>query len=940
MTHPAQHSCPQCQTPQDDTSRFCKQCRFPLLTLAGKYRLMSKLGAGGMGEVYVATHIGLQRDTERVVKIVRPEVLESFGLEERFRREVEVTSMLSRRNPHIVQIYDDFGKEDGLGYYYVMEYLRGQTLGELLRQQRPLPMQLAFHVFSQLCMAVSSAHSSGIIHRDLKPGNIFLVQRDNNPHFVKVIDFGLTRYMNGTDMSSSLTQAGMGTPAYMSPEQCTNRPVDGRTDIYSMGIILYELITGRMPYMWENFSSPAAGAIVVHTMQPAISMRERAPDIQIDPALDVAVLRALGKEPHNRYSTVEEFWYAVESFALRAGLRRTPAFSDTPSQPNHQASGSQPTAAYAGVNATDWITPLPTPSMAQPMPPQPSSPGMGAVGHGSNPVGGVFYPHPTSPPPRPPTFYPPGASGPNPQQPVTPTPIAASSVVPVAPPSNPAWTNSQQGAPQSSPWVMALAGFGLACILFIAGAAAWWFGPWRNQDKSTTTDQTLAKGVTPAKRPAVRRSIKDVTKKPDTTKHPIVRKQPDSKTLAHAGDPIEKRGDNKDDSSGDDDDSDVEETQPVQRVRPRYRVPVKRRVVLAHRPARKRPHHRRVRPVRRRHVRIAMHTPPKHRVVFDHKKAIREARARAAAIQLRVKRRIERMKRKMKRLQQKNEKKLKKHQQNRTKYRQSRAKRSRRRRHRQKRAKELRRRRRISRNSRRRHNRRNNLTAQTTLRPPSGSLHRKARYYRSIVLRYDQRRRPETMAIALKAMDGLTRTYETMGKSYRSRRQYYFNTTAHFSRMKRKLGTHRTNALRHIPARAQYQIGMSWVHLYHRKPLYHSNPYTHRHRMGSLKSIMRHLHYEYRKVRRFHSPPWTLCALHRLGKIKADFARRLRHRMIPKTHPRWDERRLSRWRDDFFNESERQEREARRIFRDVVRHARRSKVHNRCVREARRAIRH
>ena len=307
--------CPQCETPlQLQGIPFCTHCRFPLKLIAQKYRLEKILAQGGFATVYLAYRIGLE--SPRVIKVLKPEFFSVNEAITRFFREVRVTGALSEDNDHIVRIYDDFGEEESIGYYYVMEYLDGSMLKDIIRPDVGLPLALTFKIFMQLCSAMAAAHQAGIIHRDLKPENIFLVQRKKNLHFVKVIDFGIAKPLTGT-MNAGLTQGAIGTPTYMAPEQCLNQTVDNRTDIYAMGIILYEMLTGSPPYRLQ--ASQGLAAWFSHISGTPESIRTRRPDLMFSEQLDQVVLKSLAKKPEERYQSFDEFADAVRA-VMPAGL--------------------------------------------------------------------------------------------------------------------------------------------------------------------------------------------------------------------------------------------------------------------------------------------------------------------------------------------------------------------------------------------------------------------------------------------------------------------------------------------------------------------------------------------------------------------------------------------------------------------------------------------
>src|SRR3954468_15478134 len=240
------------------------------LTLDEKYRLDSRIGTGGMGTVYRATHLLIDRPV--AIKVLNPRFVEDEAAQARFRREARAAGRLQHSNAVTVT---DFGSTaEGL-VYIVMELLEGRTLREQLARDAPLDVARAVSMMLQIAAAVGAAHEAGIIHRDLKPANIFIVQRKDAPPFIKVLDFGIAKLAADAlddDDTNTLTQVGamIGTPRYMSPEQCDGAKLTPTSDVYSLGIILYEMLTGTTPF---NGTTPIAIAIK-HSSEPPRHPRE------------------------------------------------------------------------------------------------------------------------------------------------------------------------------------------------------------------------------------------------------------------------------------------------------------------------------------------------------------------------------------------------------------------------------------------------------------------------------------------------------------------------------------------------------------------------------------------------------------------------------------------------------------------------------------------
>ncbi|MDT4898730.1 MAG: eukaryotic-like serine/threonine-protein kinase [Acidobacteriota bacterium] len=332
--------CPTCGQDFADEVRVCPEDGAPLQadptvaiarpvvdsllgrTLDEKYRLDERLGTGGMGTVYRATHLLIDRPV--AIKVLNSRYVEDEAAQVRFRREARAAGRLQHSNAVTVT---DFGTtSDGL-VYIVMELLEGHTLRDVLGREAPLDVARAVSIMLQISSAVGAAHAAGIIHRDLKPANIFIVQRKDAPPFVKVLDFGIAKLaaeaLDDDDDPQTLTQVGamIGTPRYMSPEQCDGAPLTPAADVYSLGIILYEMLTGTTPF---NGTSPLAIAIK-HSSQMPRSPREFV--ATIPNVLEAVVLRALEKKPEDRPANAEAFRQELYAVAERLGLEHADSLS-------------------------------------------------------------------------------------------------------------------------------------------------------------------------------------------------------------------------------------------------------------------------------------------------------------------------------------------------------------------------------------------------------------------------------------------------------------------------------------------------------------------------------------------------------------------------------------------------------------------------------------
>lgn len=280
--------------------------------LDGQFKIVQKIGTGGMGSVYKAE----QPDMNRLVaiKILHPKLAGRKDLVSRFRREARAMSQLTHPNTVKVFMYGELPEDGSL--YIVMEFLEGKNLNQTVRRGGPLPPERAIPIMVPICYALHEAHEMGIVHRDLKPENIFLCNQGGIDDFPKVLDFGLAKVTEQQMRPGSiiLTQEGMvfGTPEFMSPEQAQGKTLDARSDIYSLAVILYEVLTGKLPF---EAKTPME-YIQKHVTATPIPLSKRVPDRQFDPGLETVIARALEKKPENRWQDAKEF---ADSLALYAG---------------------------------------------------------------------------------------------------------------------------------------------------------------------------------------------------------------------------------------------------------------------------------------------------------------------------------------------------------------------------------------------------------------------------------------------------------------------------------------------------------------------------------------------------------------------------------------------------------------------------------------------
>jgi eukaryotic-like serine/threonine-protein kinase len=291
-------------------------------TLEDKYRLEELLGSGGMCHVYRAIHS--QMGKQVAVKILKPHLAADPSLSRRFEQEARAASRI--HHPNAINVMD-YGIGEGNTPFIVMEFVNGITLGELIRQQGALPLERTANILRQICGALDSAHAVGVIHRDIKPDNIIIGDYGNSD-WVEVVDFGVAKIKEDLNRRVALTGDNVivGTPRYMSPEQCEELPVDARSDIYSLGVVVYEMLAGAAPFKWDS----STRLLLAHATEPPEPLRTQRPDIPA--AVEAVVMRALEKDPARRPQSAGEFAREFEEAAgfgqsMPAASNRGGAFS-------------------------------------------------------------------------------------------------------------------------------------------------------------------------------------------------------------------------------------------------------------------------------------------------------------------------------------------------------------------------------------------------------------------------------------------------------------------------------------------------------------------------------------------------------------------------------------------------------------------------------------
>jgi hypothetical protein len=314
--------CPGCALSASAELGFCPRCggalRDPLIgtVLGERYRILSRLGAGGMGAVYRAEHSTLRRDV--AVKVLLPEMGSKDEFVRRFQREAESASRLAHVN--IIAV-TDFGRSPEGLLFLVMEYLDGEALSALIRRG-PIPLARAAGIFGQILDGLGHAHAAGIVHRDLKPDNIMLVEREGRPDVVKLLDFGIAKVTDPEDHREALTQAGVifGTPEYLSPEQALGETVDARADLYAAGVILYEMLTGRRPFE----SDDKVKIISMHLSHSVPGIETLKLDFEVSRPVTELVMQSLEKQRDQRFLSAAAFRAALAD-ALAASPPQVPA---------------------------------------------------------------------------------------------------------------------------------------------------------------------------------------------------------------------------------------------------------------------------------------------------------------------------------------------------------------------------------------------------------------------------------------------------------------------------------------------------------------------------------------------------------------------------------------------------------------------------------------
>ncbi len=339
--------CPDCGAKNLPTAERCVSCgselEAPIATdpkdalvgrvLGGKYELEEVIGEGSMGRVYAARQVDL--DKEVAVKVLHPHVAADPKVAKRFQREARTASLLS--HPNSLQVFD-FGREDGPLLFIVMELLDGPDLLELIEEEFPFSPRRIAQLVGGVLLALEEAHDLGIIHRDLKAENIMVVEDHQGREHVKVCDFGIAKLVEADGSAITVTGFVCGTPEYMAPEQARGEPLDARADLYAIGCLLYQLLTGEVPFK----AGSALGTITKHLTEPAEPPSRRRPDLHIPRSLERVVMTALSKDRERRFASAAEMRHA-----LSAAVDELGPFGDAPLG-THPHDPSVPTPPSSG----------------------------------------------------------------------------------------------------------------------------------------------------------------------------------------------------------------------------------------------------------------------------------------------------------------------------------------------------------------------------------------------------------------------------------------------------------------------------------------------------------------------------------------------------------------------------------------------------------------
>ncbi len=385
--------CPHCGTALAPDARFCPACGKQTVStesmlgppppgktqemvgreIAGRYRILTKLGEGGMGAVFKGEQISLKRQV--AVKLLKPDLSANPQLLARFKIEAEAVAKL--KHPNTVDIYD-FGQDTDGTLFIAMEFIEGRSLRSAIHSEAPMPPRRALHIAAQVAASLADAHAHAIVHRDLKPDNVMLQERGRQRDIARVLDFGIAKLRDDSRATQqAMTQAGdmLGTPQYMAPEQIKGEAIDGRTDVYALGCMLYEMLTARLPFE----ATTIMAMLSKHLMEGVVAPSQRRPDLGLSPELDRLVLTAMMKQPQARPPTMEA--YGEQLAAVLAQLPADPnvsastplsavqpvitppahsAFVPSPTPPGPQSYGQPPAVPAVAVQSQFPPSQLPT----------------------------------------------------------------------------------------------------------------------------------------------------------------------------------------------------------------------------------------------------------------------------------------------------------------------------------------------------------------------------------------------------------------------------------------------------------------------------------------------------------------------------------------------------------------------------------------------------